>query len=108
MEVVVANEHPIISHGLEIFFVHMRRKRNGILLCAGCHGYPEVYGIKATYVHNRRFLLVEGVPAVDDFQHIPRDREPPYSSKDEPSPVVEHTYLPTSGQAIVSCLVICL
>ena len=52
MAVMVADEHPIIDHGLEVLFVHINRKQNGILLLVSQHGHPEVIRIKVVHVRN--------------------------------------------------------
>ena len=84
IKVMVADEHSFFNHRLEGLLIYVDKERDGILLFTSCHKYLEIIGIEVAHVRYRRLCLVEGAPAVDDFQstlwirghHIRRGMDP--------------------------------
>ena len=63
---MVANIHPIFSHTLVGFFIHIAREGNGILFRKSHHRYSKVGEVEFVHVSDISVPLVEGVPVVNN------------------------------------------
>ena len=66
VKVMVANRHPVLSHTLVGFLVHIDGEGNGILFRTGRHQYSEKIRVEFVHMCGRKFPIVKRVPMVNN------------------------------------------
>ena len=61
VKVMVANKHPVLSHTLVRFLIHIVGEGNEILFNTSHHRYSEEIGIELAHMRSRRVPLVKWV-----------------------------------------------
>ena len=59
VKVMVANRHPVLSHTLVGFLVHIAGEGNGILFRTGHHQYSEEIGVEFVHMCGRKVPILK-------------------------------------------------
>ena len=64
---MVANIHPVFSHMLVGFLIHVIGEGDGILLSMSHHRYSEVIRVEFVHMWDRRVPFVKGISMVNNW-----------------------------------------